>query len=158
MESPQHYSISILIFTLNRWFNKIYPAKRQINKANASDNETVFLDLNLSIHNDTVSTKYMINGMILILILLIYRSLMAKSLCVPFMVYIYILYKKKRKPYTMFNNSSHFKYEHFKLAGYLDCIVSYQPVEFHIFSGTKTSCFLSSWKGTHKTKSHKHNT
>ena len=128
MESPQHYSISILIFILNRWFNIIYPAERQINKANASDNETVFLDLNLSIHNDTVSTKYMINVMILSLILLIYRSLMAMSLCFPFMVYIYSLYKKKRKPCTMFNYSSHFKYEHFKLAGYLDWYVPYQQV------------------------------
>ena len=37
--------------------HKIYPADLQLNKANASDTETVFEDLNLSIHNDTVSTK-----------------------------------------------------------------------------------------------------
>ena len=48
---------------------RIYTAELQLNKANASDSETAFLDLNLSIHNDIVSTKYMINGMILILIL-----------------------------------------------------------------------------------------
>ena len=36
---------------------RIYPAELQLNKANASDNEAAFLDLNLSIHNDTVSTK-----------------------------------------------------------------------------------------------------
>ena len=36
---------------------RIYPAELQFNKANASDNESVFLDLNLSIDNDTVSTK-----------------------------------------------------------------------------------------------------
>ena len=36
------------------------------------------------------SRIYMINGMILILILLIFRSLMAMSLDVPLMVYIYI--------------------------------------------------------------------
>ena len=29
----------------------------QLNKANASDTEAAFLDLNLSIHNDIVSTK-----------------------------------------------------------------------------------------------------
>ena len=34
--------------------------------------------------------------------------------------FIYSLYKKKRKPYIMFHNSSNFKDEHFKLAGYLD--------------------------------------
>ena len=60
--------------------HRIYPAELQLNKANASDTEAAFLDLNLSIHNDIVSTKYMINGMILILILLISRSLMAMSL------------------------------------------------------------------------------
>ena len=36
--------------------NRIYPAELQLNKANASDTEAVFLDLNLSIHNDIVST------------------------------------------------------------------------------------------------------
>ena len=37
--------------------NRIYPAELQLNKANASDTEAAFLDLNLSIHNDMVSTK-----------------------------------------------------------------------------------------------------
>ena len=37
--------------------HRIYPAELQLNKANASDTEAAFLDLNLSIHNDTVSTK-----------------------------------------------------------------------------------------------------
>ena len=37
--------------------HRIYPAELQINRANASVTETDFLDLNLSIHNDTVSTK-----------------------------------------------------------------------------------------------------
>ena len=37
--------------------HRIYPAELQLNKANASDIEAAFLDLNLSIHNDTVSTK-----------------------------------------------------------------------------------------------------
>ena len=70
--------------------HRIYPAELQLNKANASDTEAAFLDLNLSIHNDIVSTKYMIKGMILILILLISRSLMATSLNVPLMMYIYL--------------------------------------------------------------------
>ena len=42
--------------------NRIYPAELQLNKANASDTEAAFLDLNLSIHNDI--QKYMINGTI----------------------------------------------------------------------------------------------
>ena len=37
--------------------HRIYPAQLQLNKANASDTEAAFLDLNLSIHNDIVSTK-----------------------------------------------------------------------------------------------------
>ena len=36
---------------------RIYPAELQLNKAHASDTEAAFLDLNLLIHNDTVSTK-----------------------------------------------------------------------------------------------------
>ena len=38
-------------------FDRIYPAALQLNKANSSDTEAPFLDLNLSISNDTVSTK-----------------------------------------------------------------------------------------------------
>ena len=37
--------------------HRIYPAELQLNKANASDTEAAFLDLNLSIHNDIFSTK-----------------------------------------------------------------------------------------------------
>ena len=37
--------------------HRIYPAELQLHKANASDTEAAFLDLNLSIHIDTVSTK-----------------------------------------------------------------------------------------------------
>ena len=36
--------------------HRIYPAEIQLNKANASDTEAAFLDLNLMIHNYTVST------------------------------------------------------------------------------------------------------
>ena len=37
--------------------HRIYPAELQLNKANASDTEAAFLDLHLSISNDTVFTK-----------------------------------------------------------------------------------------------------
>ena len=37
--------------------HSIYPAELHLNKANTSDTEAAFLDLNLSIHNDTVSLK-----------------------------------------------------------------------------------------------------
>ena len=37
--------------------NRIYPAELQLIKANSSDTEAPFLDLNLSISNGTVSTK-----------------------------------------------------------------------------------------------------
>ena len=37
--------------------HRIYPAELQLNKAIASDTETAFSDLNLSVHNDIVSTK-----------------------------------------------------------------------------------------------------
>ena len=37
--------------------HRIYPTELQLNKANASDTEAAFLDLNLSIHNDIVFTK-----------------------------------------------------------------------------------------------------
>ena len=35
--------------------SQIYPSELQLNKANASDTEAAFLDLHLSISNDTVS-------------------------------------------------------------------------------------------------------
>ena len=37
--------------------HRIYPTELQLNKANASDTEAAFLDLNLSINDDIVSTK-----------------------------------------------------------------------------------------------------
>ena len=36
---------------------QIYPTELQLNKANSSDTETLFLDLNLSITNGIVSSK-----------------------------------------------------------------------------------------------------
>ena len=55
------YSISI-IFTLNRW-SKEYVALN----FHAFDTEAGLSKLNLSINNNTVSTKYMINGMMSLL-------------------------------------------------------------------------------------------
>ena len=55
--------------------------------------------------------KYMINGMILILILLIFRSLMAMSLDVPLIVYIYIQlirFARASLHVTDFNNGNKF--------------------------------------------------
>ena len=70
--------------------HRIYPAELQQNKANASDTEAAFLDLNLSIHNDIDSTKIYDKRDDFNLILLIFRSLMAMSLNFPLMVYIYL--------------------------------------------------------------------
>ena len=62
--------------------NRICPAELQLNKANSSDTEAPFLDLNLSI--------FMINGTILILILLMSRFLMETSLDVHHMAFTYL--------------------------------------------------------------------
>ena len=48
---------------------RIYPSELQLNKANVSDTETLFLDLHLSIWDGFVKTKIYDNEMILILIL-----------------------------------------------------------------------------------------
>ena len=37
--------------------SQIYPSELQLNKANTTDTEVAFLDLQVSISNDTVSTK-----------------------------------------------------------------------------------------------------
>ena len=70
--------------------NRIYPAELQLNEANSSDTEAPFLDLNLSISNGTVSTKFLINGTVLIFTLLISRSLMETSLDVHHMAFTYL--------------------------------------------------------------------
>ena len=66
------------------------------------------------------------------------------------------LYKKKRKLYLIFDNWSHLKDNHIKLAGCLDCCVYCQYVTFYNVSCTFTTCFLSC-TGTQRTKGHKHN-
>ena len=45
---------------------QIYPIELQLNKANSSDTDAPFFDLNLLITNGIVRLKFMINGMILI--------------------------------------------------------------------------------------------
>ena len=42
---------------IERMVHRINPTELQLNKAYASDTEAAVLDLNLSIHNDIVSTK-----------------------------------------------------------------------------------------------------
>ena len=37
--------------------SQMFPSELQLNKANTSDTEAAYLDLNLSISNDIVSTK-----------------------------------------------------------------------------------------------------
>ena len=51
------YLLNIDNIHFEHMVHRIYPAQLQLNKANASDTEAAFLDLNLSIHNDIVSTK-----------------------------------------------------------------------------------------------------
>ena len=47
--------------------SQIYPTELQLNKANSSDTEALFLDLDLSITNGIVLSKMYDNGTILIL-------------------------------------------------------------------------------------------
>ena len=51
----------LTIFT-DQMVDNIYPTEFQLNKANSSDTEAPFLNLNLCISNGTVSTKIMIMG------------------------------------------------------------------------------------------------
>ena len=47
--------------------DQLYPTELHLDIANSSDTEAPFLDLNLAITNVILSSKFMINGMILIL-------------------------------------------------------------------------------------------
>ena len=49
--------IHIVNIHFEQTVQRIYSAEHQLNKVNASDTEAAFLSLNLSIHNDTVSTE-----------------------------------------------------------------------------------------------------
>ena len=61
--------LDVLLDIDNPYFEQmvgqIYSTELQLDKANSSDTEAPFLDLNLSITNGIVSSKIMINGMIL---------------------------------------------------------------------------------------------
>ena len=70
--------------------HRIYYAKLQLNKANASDTEAAFLDLNLSIHNDIVSTKIYDKRDDFNFDIVNCTFLDGVSLNVPLMVYIYL--------------------------------------------------------------------
>ena len=89
---------------------RIYPAEHAFNKANYnSDTEAAFLDFNLSIHNYTVSTKIFDKRDDLILILLIFRSLVAMSLGVPLMVCVYLIrFAKASSHVNDFNSRNKF--------------------------------------------------
>ena len=63
--------------------HRIYPA-------NASDTEAAFLDLNLSIHNDTVSTEIYYKRDDFDFDVVIFLLLMAMALDVPLKVYTYL--------------------------------------------------------------------
>ena len=49
--------LSINNIYLDNMVSPIYPAELRLNKANTSDTDASFLDLHLTISNDTVSTK-----------------------------------------------------------------------------------------------------
>ena len=71
--------------------HRIYPAELQFNKANDSDTEAAFLDLNLSIHNDTVSTKIYDKRDDFGFDIVNFPFLNGDALNVPLMVYIYLI-------------------------------------------------------------------
>ena len=70
--------------------DRIYPTELQLNRANSSDTEAPFLDLNICISNGKFPPKFMINGTILILIWSISLFWMAMSPGVPHMGYTYL--------------------------------------------------------------------
>ena len=86
--------------------HRIYPTELQLNIANASDTEAAFLDLNLSIHNDTVSTKTYDKRDDFDLILLIFSFLMAMSLGVP--ISQLIRFARASSHVNYFNNRNKF--------------------------------------------------
>ena len=51
------YILNINNVYCDNMVSRLYPLELQLNKANSSDTEAAFLDLNLSISNDIVSTK-----------------------------------------------------------------------------------------------------
>ena len=50
-------NLILIILILKKMVGQIYPTELQLNKANSSDTEAPFLDLNFSITNGIVSSK-----------------------------------------------------------------------------------------------------
>ena len=66
-DAKQAVVIDAFNYTSKGIFSEIYPSEPQLNKINTSNTEAAFSDLHLSISNDIVSTKIMINVTTLIL-------------------------------------------------------------------------------------------
>ena len=60
--------LNIANIYFDQMVDRIYPTELQLNRANSTDTEAPFLDLNLCISNGTVSTKIYDKREILILI------------------------------------------------------------------------------------------
>ena len=64
----KEFAWQLSIKFVSSWgYKRLQKSKDALNKANSSDTEAPFLDLNLSITNGIVSSKIYDNGMILIL-------------------------------------------------------------------------------------------
>ena len=86
--------------------HRIYPTELQLNKANASDTEAAFLDLNLSIHNVIVSTKIYDKRDDFNFDIVNFPFLDGD---VPLMVYIYLIcFARASSHVTDFNNRNKF--------------------------------------------------
>ena len=83
-------NIPVVNILFERMAHKIYLTELQLNKANAFDTEAAFLDLNLSIQNDIVSTKIYDKRDDFNFDIVVFSSLMAMFLDVPLMVYLYL--------------------------------------------------------------------
>ena len=59
--------LNIINVYFDNMISQIYPSELQLNKANTSDTEAAFSDLDLSIFKDIVSTKIYVNVTTLIL-------------------------------------------------------------------------------------------
>ena len=70
--------------------HRIYPAELQLNTANAFNTKASFLDLNLSIHNDAVSSKIYDKRDDFEFDIVNFTTLIAMSLGVPLMVLTYL--------------------------------------------------------------------
>ena len=77
-----HHDIWTIFVYFDNMVSQIYRLELQLDTANTSYTKAAFLDLHLSISNEIVSTKIMINAMTLILKLSISHFLMVMFLAV----------------------------------------------------------------------------